>query len=195
MINNYIQVATLGDGFSFGELALINNKPRAATIRTLAPSYFAVLDKDSYQKVLGSKFKKELSEKVEFLKSMPIFSDWTRGALEKLTFFFKEKDFLRNHYVFKEGEVWKHWYIVIDGEFEITKNVIQNDKTKIEGKILKDFIHPEHSRGSNRFEASKLLNNDTVSSDYQLNDTISSHNQTGESNNFKGLSSKMYLSK
>lgn len=101
---NYTQVATLAAGFSFGELALINNKPRAATVRALAPSYFAVLDKESYQLALGTAQKKRLSDRVDFLKSIPIFADWTRSAVEKLTYFFEEKEFKRNHYVFREGD-------------------------------------------------------------------------------------------
>jgi len=39
-------------GQSFGELALINDKPRAATIMCLTDCYFAVIDKSDYAKVL-----------------------------------------------------------------------------------------------------------------------------------------------
>lgn len=41
----YTQVAILSDGDSFGELALISHKPRAATIRCITDTKFAVLSK------------------------------------------------------------------------------------------------------------------------------------------------------
>ena len=39
-------------GQSFGELALMNKKPRAATITCLKECHFATLDRDNYQSTL-----------------------------------------------------------------------------------------------------------------------------------------------
>lgn len=50
---SFIEVASNGPGSSFGELALLYRKPRAATITTKTKSIFAVLDKNLYQKILG----------------------------------------------------------------------------------------------------------------------------------------------
>ena len=47
-----IEVAKLKTGSSFGELALINNEPRKATIMCLTDCFFAVLEKEDYVKVL-----------------------------------------------------------------------------------------------------------------------------------------------
>lgn len=54
-IPKFIQVAILKGGNSFGELALIQHKPRAATITCRTDCKFAVLVKKDYQKVLGKK--------------------------------------------------------------------------------------------------------------------------------------------
>ena len=42
---DYMEVGELTTGSSFGELALISNKPRAATIRAKTHWYLAVLGK------------------------------------------------------------------------------------------------------------------------------------------------------
>lgn len=42
------QVAELSTGKSFGELAIITNKRRNATVKTSEDTHFAVLDKFSY---------------------------------------------------------------------------------------------------------------------------------------------------
>lgn len=47
-----LEVTKLQTGASFGELALINNEPRKATIMCLTDCYFAVLEKQEYSKVL-----------------------------------------------------------------------------------------------------------------------------------------------
>ena len=49
-----LEVAVLSNGQSFGELALISNKPRAASIRAKTTCYFAILNKEDYQNVYGA---------------------------------------------------------------------------------------------------------------------------------------------
>jgi CRP-like cAMP-binding protein len=44
----YIELATLGAGKSFGDLALIGSKPRMASIRCVEDTHFAVLSKQDY---------------------------------------------------------------------------------------------------------------------------------------------------
>ena len=46
-------MARLKAGQSFGEQALINSKPRMATIQCVTPCFFAVLTKNDYQKSFG----------------------------------------------------------------------------------------------------------------------------------------------
>lgn len=40
------------NGMSFGELALLSGKPRAGTVVTLTDCYFAVINADSFDKLL-----------------------------------------------------------------------------------------------------------------------------------------------
>lgn len=82
----YIEVAQLETGKTFGELALIEQKPRMASIRCLEETYFASLNKKDFNKVLGAIEKKKYLEKVNFLKSLPYFSQLTKTSLGKLTY-------------------------------------------------------------------------------------------------------------
>lgn len=45
---DFMEVIRLGMGKSFGELALINNKPRAATVKCIKQCHFAVMSKNYY---------------------------------------------------------------------------------------------------------------------------------------------------
>lgn len=51
------EVVSLSDGSSFGELALMNSKPRAATIVTLASTHVGYLVKTDYQSIIGKAMK------------------------------------------------------------------------------------------------------------------------------------------
>jgi hypothetical protein len=42
--------------------------------------------------------------KIDFLKSLPVFSSWTRDSIRKLTPFLKEKKYRRGQLVIKEGD-------------------------------------------------------------------------------------------
>jgi CRP-like cAMP-binding protein len=80
----FLEVVTLRSGKSFGELALIKNKPRAASIKCLEDCHFAVMNKSDYQKVLSRIEQKNLNKIIDFLHSLPYLRPWTRTALGKL---------------------------------------------------------------------------------------------------------------
>ena len=116
------EIAVIKEEWTFGEYALIENKPRSATIQCVEDWIFAVLNKQEYTKVLLKIEKKIMNEKALFLKSVPYFSKWTNMAVNKFTYYFHDKSFIRNQEVFKEGQKVEYVYIVKQGEFELTKS-------------------------------------------------------------------------
>lgn len=48
----FVEVITLTEGQSFGELALINSKPRAATIRAVTDCSFGVISRYDYKRII-----------------------------------------------------------------------------------------------------------------------------------------------
>lgn len=69
-------VKVLLQGQSFGELALLDNRPRAATIICEEDSHFAVLEKKSFTEILSICFKKNILPKCVIYKNI-------RGEREK----------------------------------------------------------------------------------------------------------------
>ncbi len=64
---NYLELVLLPTGASFGELALIENRPRAAEAYCPEDTQFAVLNKTEYNAVLGIIEKRILNERIGFL--------------------------------------------------------------------------------------------------------------------------------
>jgi CRP-like cAMP-binding protein len=114
-------VATLTAPNSFGDLALIDYKPRTATIKCKSNCTFAVLDKANYQKIFGRLQKKTFERTIELFRSIPYFTFWSINDIKKFEQYFTEMKFQWNSIVYKQNEPSDFIYIIKDGEFEFTK--------------------------------------------------------------------------
>lgn len=115
--DGFLTVAKLTDGSAFGELALIEQKPRMASCRCLKNTHFMVLSKNDYNRVIGALEKRAYLDKINFLKNIPIFALVTRTFLGKLTYYFETKKCIKDSFLYKEGEPANYVYIVKKGEF------------------------------------------------------------------------------
>ncbi|CAG9312294.1 CNBD2_4 [Blepharisma stoltei] len=115
------EVGKLSQGMAFGELALLKDIPRSATIQCVTDTHFAILEKEDYLKILGKVEAEKLDALIDFFAGIPLFRGWTKKAIGRLTYYFKSKSFIRKGIVYKQGEESEHVYIVKKGEFELTK--------------------------------------------------------------------------
>lgn len=120
--NSLVSVSEMAAGACFGELALLQGLPRSATIQCLERTVVGVLSKENFNVVLKEHEAKKLNWKINFLQSTPMFSSWTRQALSRLTYYLKERKFRRLDKVYEEGTQANEAYIVVQGEFKLTKN-------------------------------------------------------------------------
>ena len=115
--SNLERVLIMGPGESFGELALLNNRPRAATVISVSNSTLAKLSKISFEKLLGKFTEKRLNEKLRFFQIHPMFFKCSKANLMKISFYFIWKKISRGHYLFKIGDPVDGVYFVKNGEF------------------------------------------------------------------------------
>eukprot|EP01017_Pseudomicrothorax_dubius_P048942 TRINITY_DN9015_c0_g1_i1.p1 TRINITY_DN9015_c0_g1~~TRINITY_DN9015_c0_g1_i1.p1 ORF type:complete len:617 (+),score=78.01 TRINITY_DN9015_c0_g1_i1:73-1923(+) len=114
----------LSSGDSFGELALLYNKPRTATIKCVTDCHFATLDKIAYRSLLKRKHEKDLKTRLEFVSTAKIFQGYNYSLLRRL-FLNSEpvKKTRMNQYLYQEGQEPLCFYVVKKGEFKVVKNV------------------------------------------------------------------------
>lgn len=110
------EVLVLSEGACFGELALMNSKPRAATIVALSPCHTGVLVKKDYQSIIGRAMKKNIDSIKDFLKQICSLQHLTNNTLQKLSYYIKEIKTPRGHVVFKEGDEVDGIFLVRSGE-------------------------------------------------------------------------------
>ncbi|CAI2383669.1 unnamed protein product [Moneuplotes crassus] len=133
-------ITTASNGAAFGELALLNDKPRSATIITLEDTHFAILEKVDFKRVMEKSLKNKFAAKVNFLNNFPFIQNLTKIAKEKLSLLMKRVECKSGQRLTTEGEDLKYIYLIEEGEFEVQKTVYFNKKVDIvDGFFLRVF--------------------------------------------------------
>lgn len=132
-IKNYelmVPVLLLGPGKSFGELGVQKDKAknprektRVATVLCRTDCKFAVMNKADYQSVLNNLDQRRIEKMKEFFRQIPFLKLLPRSALNMLHLSLRKRKFQRGHYVCQEGKDSEEIYIIVKGEFEVSKVV------------------------------------------------------------------------
>nr|XP_032832143.1 cAMP-dependent protein kinase type I-alpha regulatory subunit-like isoform X1 [Petromyzon marinus] len=128
-------VGSIGDGGSFGELALIYGTPRAATVKARSDIKLWGIDRDSYRRILmGSTLRKrkmyeEFLSKVSILESL---DKWERltvaDALEPVQFQDGEN-------IVVQGERGDDFYIITEGSAAVLQRRAESDEFVEVGRL------------------------------------------------------------
>ena len=130
----------LRQGDCFGELALISNKPRAASVLCREECDFAVLGRGDYNSLLGAIQNRQISEKIDLLRQHPVFGTWRREAIEKLSYFFKVRSLREKQVLFLAGQSVNEVFVIKMGLFRLTKTEIGYAPGKLRYKPVRNTI-------------------------------------------------------
>lgn len=120
------EVKEVHPGETFGELALITNASRAATVQCKSDCHFAVLEKKDYLRILGKLEQVKLDEIVDFLLSLPLFKGWGKQATQRISYYFTPIKYIRKQFVYRSHEKPTHMYIIWSGEFEFVQDIAKS---------------------------------------------------------------------
>lgn len=109
-------------GDAFGELALLYNCPRAATVKAKGECVLWGLDRECFNHIVkdAAQRKREMHE--DFLKSVVLLKDMDPYERSKLSDALKTEDFKDNDIIIKEGESGDTFYIIESGRAEAFKD-------------------------------------------------------------------------
>uniref|UniRef100_A0A667YFV8 cAMP-dependent protein kinase type I-alpha regulatory subunit n=1 Tax=Myripristis murdjan TaxID=586833 RepID=A0A667YFV8_9TELE len=129
-------VTTIGEGGSFGELALIYGTPRAASVRAKSNVKLWGIDRDSYRRILmGSTLRKRKMYE-EFLSKVSILAEslekWERltvaDALETVQFEDGQK-------IVVQGEPGDEFFIILEGSAAVLQRRSENEEFVEVGRL------------------------------------------------------------
>lgn len=115
----YEEVKILTTGDAFGELALINDKPRAATVTAKSRVVLGILHKEAFHRLLSHYAEKTINDKVNFLQCLPVFKAWSRNYLMKICFYFTLKKLAWNQVLYRESAQCNFIYFVKTGDIMV----------------------------------------------------------------------------
>jgi len=113
-------VGSAGPGFSFGDLALIYNCPRAATCTSKSNTCTLWrLDQVTYRKVVANNAMANETTKRNLLKNIPFLASVDPQDLNKMAFAATTVQFSRKASIVQKGEIGQDFFVVQEGTVTI----------------------------------------------------------------------------
>jgi len=116
-------VCVLEDGDSFGELALLGNGLRAATVIAEMPTQLLRVEKVAYDNSLHRLHEQELHERMCFLQRIFLFSDWKDEDLARLAKVVTSKAYPKNACIIQQRTNTDHMYLIVSGRCRVLKRM------------------------------------------------------------------------
>ena len=121
IINNK-QVGILRPGDSFGEMALIHDTLRTATIKTIDKCSLWGLDRATFRKTLELLESANYQENKQFIETIPVFETLNANQKEALVHSFSTQYFNPGTKIIKEGDPGELLYIIKEGNVLCTRD-------------------------------------------------------------------------
>lgn len=114
--NPPIKVGDYGPGASFGELALMYNAPRAATITATSDCILWALDRITFRKILMENTSRKRKMYEIFLEEVPLLQSLEPYERHKIADALESVTYNDGEIVIKQGDVGENFYLIESGE-------------------------------------------------------------------------------
>eukprot|EP01038_Epipyxis_sp_PR26KG_P007986 gene7986-10829_t len=114
-------VMTYQTGGCFGELALIYNSPRAASVVASTASKLWTLDLSTFRYILATTASAQMVTRCEFLKKCLFLDPLSNEQISKLAGALEVLSYEDGDYIIRQGDVGDSFYIIEDGQVKCTQ--------------------------------------------------------------------------
>lgn len=134
-----MRVNTKGPGDCFGEVALMYNSPRNATVAATGTSTVFVLERSVFRAYAQEVAETQSSQIELFLNSVPILANLTKEERSRLAAALEEVVFVKGARVITQGDPGDLFYIIKDGEAVVYQHAPRG--TRLVNRLFKsDFF-------------------------------------------------------
>ena len=116
-----IEVMKYGPESCFGELALIYNSPRAASVEATTACKLWALDLKTFRVILATTSSAKMVTRCEFLKKCAFLDPLNNEQIGKLSGALETVIFEPNQFVIRQGEAGTNFFIIEDGSVKCTQ--------------------------------------------------------------------------
>jgi cAMP-dependent protein kinase regulator len=114
-------VKTCVQGDLFGELALLYNCPRAASVVSRTDSTVWELDRETFNNIVMIAVQRKRTLYHDMLRKVPVFVNMSEGEMANIIDVLKLEVFPYGHTIVQQGQEGHHFFIVIEGQVIATK--------------------------------------------------------------------------
>uniref|UniRef100_A0A3B3QXY2 cGMP-dependent protein kinase n=1 Tax=Paramormyrops kingsleyae TaxID=1676925 RepID=A0A3B3QXY2_9TELE len=122
-----VKLCTMGPGKVFGELAILYNCTRTATVKTLTNVKLWAIDRQCFQTIMMRTGLIKHAEYMEFLKSVPTFQGLPEEILSKLADVLEETHYEDGEYIIRQGARGDTFFIISKGKVNVTREDAPNE--------------------------------------------------------------------
>jgi cAMP-dependent protein kinase regulator len=112
---------TYVSGEAFGELALLYNAPRAATIIAMEDCLLWSLDRETFNHIVKDASMKKREKYEKFLKSVDILRSIDAYEINQISDALKMRKVYTGDYIIRKDDIGEEFYILEEGEAYATK--------------------------------------------------------------------------
>nr|ACX46913.1 cGMP-dependent protein kinase foraging protein [Mythimna separata] len=144
--NKYL--STMAPGKVFGELAILYNCKRTATIKAATDCRLWAIERQCFQTIMMRTGLIRQAEYTDFLKSVPIFKDLPEDTLIKISDVLEETHYQNGDYIIRQGARGDTFFIISKGQVKVTqKPPNSNDEKFIRTLTKGDFFGEKALQG------------------------------------------------
>ncbi|KAK0397739.1 hypothetical protein QR680_002245 [Steinernema hermaphroditum] len=134
-------LGTLGPGTVMGELAILYNCTRTASVQAKTDVQLWVLDRSVYQMITMRLGMERHTQLMTFLHKVSIFENLSEDRISKMADVMDQDYYAGGHYIIREGEKGDTFFVINSGQVRVTQ-MIEGESEPREIRILKqgDFF-------------------------------------------------------
>lgn len=132
ILQNVKVLGHMGAGKAFGELAILYNCKRTASIKAVVDSKVWVLDRKVFQQIMVRTGLQRMEDNIKFLRSVPLLKNLSREVLAKIADALEVEFYPAGVYILRQGTRGDTFYIISSGSVKVTQRAPgQMEETEI----------------------------------------------------------------
>ncbi|XP_013105254.2 cGMP-dependent protein kinase 1 [Stomoxys calcitrans] len=147
-------IGQFGGETVFGELAILYNAKRFASIRAVTNAKVWKIDRDKFRKIMVISGSKEREENLHFLRSAPFLNDLSEEVLSKVVDLLQRKFFATNTCIVREGDIGNEFFIIRGGTVTIKKLTDAGEERVVDNRKRGDYFGEQALLNADRRQAS-----------------------------------------
>lgn len=136
VLKNNKVLGRMGPGKAFGELAILYNCKRTASVKAVTDAEVWMLDRKVFQAIMMISGLQRQEDNISFLKSVPLLKNLNNELLAKIADVLEVDFYPAGEYIIRQGTTGDTFFIISNGQVMVTKNLGGDLKLEEEVRTL-----------------------------------------------------------